>query len=361
MHVLLVINSLSPGTGPFQRIIKFNKSVTVSVASLFDSQADLEGIATQFGVDVSHVNLVGLGSNTKFNALVGLYKSVRKIKPDIIQSVHTYTDIVCVVIKYLTKIPVISFEGTLISRWTFLKKYLVIFVHSLMDAVVCVSNNTNKENSNINYILNKVTNRRTIYNGVDINLIDSLARNTHSENRPITIGYTGDLKSVKNLTVLFHAFSKCYKYNNNIRLLIVGSGPEYKSLRNLAFELGIDVQFTGQISRLEVFKNLNLFDIFVMPSLVEGLSESIVQAMASKVPVIVSNINPNKELVVHNRTGLLFQSGDSDSLEYEILRIINKEVDIKFMVDNARVFIEKNLDINDITNKYIELYKEYIR
>ena len=104
-----------------------------------------------------------------------------------------------------------------------------------------------------------------------------------------------------------------------------------------------------------------LFDIFVMPSLVEGLSESIVQAMASKVPVIASNINPNKEVVVHNRTGLLFQSSNSDSLEYEILRIINKEVDVKFMVDNARVFIEKNLDINDITNKYIELYKEYIR
>jgi len=359
MHILLVINNLSPGTGPFQRIIKFDKVEVVSVVSLFDHQTDLEAVATQFGVDVSHINLVGLGPNTKFKALVGLYKSVRKIKPDIIQSVHTYADVVCIFIKYFTKTPVISFEGTLVSRWSFFKKYLVLFVHSLMDAVVCVSKNTNTENSNINWFFNKVTNRRTIYNGVDIDLIDSLARNIHSGGRPITIGYTGDLKPVKNLTVLFYAFSKCYKYNDNIRLLIIGSGPEYNALINLASELKINVEFTGQISRVEVLKKLNLFDVLVMPSLVEGLSESIVQAMASKVPVIASNINPNKELIVHNKTGLLFESGNADSLTDEISKIINKEVDINFILKNARTYVEKNLNINDITSEYIELYKEY--
>ena len=359
MHVLLVINNLSPGTGPFQRIIKFDKSVIVSVVSLFDNQIKLKKVSTQFGVEISHVNLFGLSSNNKLEAFVSLYKLVKKIKPNIIQSAHTFSTIICTLIKTLTRIPVISFEGTLINRWSFYKKYLILFIHALSDVVVCVSNNTKIENSNINLILSKMTNRRTIYNGVDIGLIDSINNNLSGSGNIVTIGYTGDLKSVKNLGILFHAFSECYKHNTNIRLIIVGFGPEYARLKDLAFELGINVEFTGQISRFEVFKTLNLFDIFVMPSLVEGLSESIVQAMASKVPVIASDINSNKEVVIHNKTGLLFESGSSDSLHYEIQRILNKQVDIEFIVNNARLFVEKHLDINDITNKYIGLYKEY--
>ena len=222
MHVLLVINNLSPGTGPFQRIIKFDKSVIVSVVSLFDNQIKLKKVSTQFGVEISHVNLFGLSSNNKLEAFVSLYKLVKKIKPNIIQSAHTFSTIICTLIKTLTRIPVISFEGTLINRWSFYKKYLILFIHALSDVVVCVSNNTKIENSNINLILSKMTNRRTIYNGVDIGLIDSINNNLSGSGNIVTIGYTGDLKSVKNLGILFHAFSECYKHNTNIRLKSLG-------------------------------------------------------------------------------------------------------------------------------------------
>ena len=358
MNILLVINNLSPGTGPFQRIIKFNKAETISVVSLYDDQATLESIAIQFGTCINHVKLFGLDSNNRFDVFLKLYKLVRLVRPDIIQSVHTYTDVACLLIKYLTKIPVVSFEGTLVTRWSFPKKYIVLFIHSLMDAVVCVSHNTRKVNSNASLFFNKISNRCTIYNGVDLDLIDSLQiKKTVTD--IITIGYTGDLKPVKNLIVLFHALSKCYKYK--IKLLIIGSGSQYNSLKKLSSDLNLNVEFTGQTTRLDVLKKLNLMDIFVMPSLVEGLSESIVQAMASRVPVIASDINSNKELIIHNETGLLFESGNADSLAYEISKIINKVVDVEMILNNARMHVEKNLNIHDITDKYIKLYLALIK
>mgnify|MGYP006080569465 CR=1 FL=1 len=361
MHVFLVINNLTPGTGPFQRIIKLDKTITVSVISLFDSQPNLIKISTQFGMDTSHIHLYGLCAKNRLIALLKLYNLVRKTKPDIIQSVHTFSDIICVFMKYFTKTPVISFEGTLINRWSFLKKYIVLFNHSLVDTVVCVSNNTYKVNNGISNTLSKFTNRCIIYNGVDLKLIDKLAKNKITENNLKTIGYTGDLKSVKNLTILFQAFKKCSMTNKNIRLVIVGSGPEEYFLKNLACELGISVNFTGQISRLEVLKLLNSLDIFVMPSLVEGLSESIVQAMASRVPVIASDIDANRELIDHNETGLLFKSGNSDDLKHQMLKLINEEVDVDYLVNNARKYIELNLNINDITDKYTKLYLEHLK
>jgi len=363
MHVLLVINNLSPGTGPFQRIIKFEKSVNVSVVSLSDNQVDLEDISKQFGVDVSHVNLYGLNAKNKLNALNKLLRLVKKIRPDIIQSAHTLSDFLCISIKYIFKIPVISFEATLISRWPPIKRYMILIVHAMFDAVVCVSHDVNKKNSNLNSFFRKITNRHTIYNGVDIELIDSLDTEPKHESKKITIGYTGDLKPTKNLPILFYAFKECYKVNTNLRLLIIGTGPEYKRLKKLALDLNIEesVEFTGQVSRLKVFEMLKSIDIFAMPTLMEGLCESVVQAMASKTPVVVSDISQNQELVSHNKTGLLFTSGDSISLSYEILRIVNSEVNVTTLIDNARIYAEKFLNINNIVIEYTELYKEYLR
>ncbi|MDA8755344.1 glycosyltransferase family 4 protein [Candidatus Pseudothioglobus singularis] len=363
MHILLVITNLSPGNGPFQRIIKFDKSIKVSVISLVDNQKELEEVSQQFGSDTSHVDLYGLDAKFKLVALFRLIAFTKKIKPDIVQSVTTLSDFLCIFLKYFLKIPIVSFEATFISRWRPLKKYLILLVRSLFDEVICVSYDVQKKNANLNSFFRRKTKRSTIYNGVNFELIDSIKKKSKYVSNKYTIGYTGDLKPTKNLSVLFYAFRDCYRLNSNLKLLIIGTGPDYNSLKKLAVELHIDnsVEFTGQISRVEVFERLKSIDLFVMPSLMEGLCESVVQAMASRVPVIVSDISQNQELVSHNKTGLLFTSNDSRSLKNEILKIINNEINANQLVNNARIYTEKFLNINNITYQYTKLYEKYLK
>ena len=138
--------------------------------------------------------------------------------------------------------------------------------------------------------------------------------------------------------------------------MLVGAGPDRKFLERLSAELGVNVVFTGQVSRVEVFHKLKTFDVFVMPSLVEGLSESIVQAMASKVPVLVSDIEPNREPVIDNYSGLLFKSGDYDSLYQRLKLILEGHVDLESLTENAYDFVVNNLDVDDIVKRYVQEY-----
>ena len=231
MHILLVINNLSPGTGPFQRAIKFKRPVRVSVVSLFDSQQRVEEVASQFGADTRHLKIYGLGARNKISALFAFHNVSKKIDPDIIQSAHTFTDVASLVVKALSRKAVIAFEGTLVTRWSLPKRYFVLVAHALMDKVICVSNVTCQVNSSVNTFLSKLTRRVVIYNGVDLSLVQTKDSNGEKEcSDKFIVGYTGDLKPDKNIHLLVRALSKFECGSTNVELVVVGAGPDRKFL-----------------------------------------------------------------------------------------------------------------------------------
>jgi sugar transferase (PEP-CTERM/EpsH1 system associated) len=155
-----------------------------------------------------------------------------------------------------------------------------------------------------------------IYNGVD------LSRFKLSGNKPIDllpprfrspeltlIGTVGRLDPVKDQITLVQAFihlvKTCPEVKNKVRLVLIGAGVLMPKLLELVQEAGIDelVWFAGE--RNDVADLMQTLDLFVLPSINEGISNTILEAMATALPVIATDVGGNPELVINNQTGLL--------------------------------------------------------
>lgn len=135
---------------------------------------------------------------------------------------------------------------------------------------------------------------------------------------PFVIGTVGRLQPVKDQAVLVRAFAEVVGENPalraNLRLVIVGDGPLLPALRELAHSLGVAdlVWLPGAIGDVsDVFR---LLDLFVLPSLNEGISNTILEAMASGLPVVATDVGGNVEIVDDGRWGRLFKAGEVSQL-----------------------------------------------
>jgi sugar transferase (PEP-CTERM/EpsH1 system associated) len=160
---------------------------------------------------------------------------------------------------------------------------------------------------------------QTIWNGVDtvkFNPYDKVivrAKYGHTDEEVI-IGTVGRLDPVKDQQLLIKAFARLADKYQRLKLLIVGDGPYRAPLEQLTANLGLccNVCFFGM--RMDVPELLKLFDIFVLPSLAEGISNTILEAMATGLPVVATHVGGNPELVVNEETGYLVRRGDVGAL-----------------------------------------------
>jgi sugar transferase (PEP-CTERM/EpsH1 system associated) len=155
-----------------------------------------------------------------------------------------------------------------------------------------------------------------IYNGVDLSRFkisgnkpaDLLPPGFRSSNL-LLIGTVGRLDPVKDQITLMQAFIHLVNTypaeRNKVRLALVGSGLLQPKLRELSLEAGIDdlIWFAGE--RNDVADIMRALDLFVLPSINEGISNTILEAMATELPVIATDVGGNPELVINNQTGYL--------------------------------------------------------
>ena len=160
-----------------------------------------------------------------------------------------------------------------------------------------------------------------IYNGVDT------TRFTPREDGPrcampagfargdaLIIGTVGRMQPVKDQATLLRAFASLAPRHARARLVMAGSGPLSADLRALAAALGVGerVWFPGTLH--DVAGVLRHIDVFVLPSLSEGISNTLLEAMASGVPALATSVGGNPELVQEGLTGRLFRPGDVPAL-----------------------------------------------
>ena len=137
-----------------------------------------------------------------------------------------------------------------------------------------------------------------------------------SDRRGIVFGTVGRLNSVKNQGALLDAFSRVLKltHGDQSRLMVVGDGPLANELHQRATDLGIvdNVWFTG--ARDDIPELLRAMDVFVLPSLNEGVSNTLLEAMATGRPVVAGQVGGNPELIESGRCGILYDPADQIGL-----------------------------------------------
>ncbi len=131
----------------------------------------------------------------------------------------------------------------------------------------------------------------------------------------VVIGTVGRLDPVKDHPNLLRAFASLSQWDEAARLIIVGDGPMRKEIESEVHELNVvdKVKLLGE--RKDIADILRAVDIFALTSIAEGISNTILEAMATGLPVVATRVGGNPELVRHGVTGQLVPSGDVAALK----------------------------------------------
>jgi glycosyltransferase involved in cell wall biosynthesis len=163
----------------------------------------------------------------------------------------------------------------------------------------------------------------------------------------------GELNANKNHQVVLKALAKLN--NKNVHYAIAGRGNKKDFLLNLAKELNIENQIHLLGFRTDAFQLYKASDIFVFPSFREGLSVSMMEAMASGLPIICSKIRGNVDLVEKDVGGFLFIPNDDLTLANQIKSLINSETKRKEM-GLANTTAIQSFCLSNVLNKMKEIY-----
>ena len=144
----------------------------------------------------------------------------------------------------------------------------------------------------------------------------------------------------------------------NLRLAIVGTGPQEAELRDISERFGSLVEFTGELISDQVNKVLEQSKIFVLLSQYEGLSFSLLEAMAHGLPVIVSNARGNMDVVTHGVDGLIVSPANELELKSAILQILQNQNIAKELGLNSRKLVETKFNENLQINLVISLLEK---
>jgi len=165
--------------------------------------------------------------------------------------------------------------------------------------------------------------------------------------------YVGRLSHEKGVDVLIRAF---IDLNEDIHLLIIGDGPERNRLMSLA--KGRDnIHFLGFKERSETLKIMKGSDVLVLPSRKEGLSTTLLEAMALKIPIIATRTGGNIELLEDGKNGILVDVEDAEAIRNSIVQIFENVDMTRSRVENAYNTILKRYNWNVVGRRYLEVYK----
>ncbi len=209
---------------------------------------------------------------------------------------------------------------------TFFTNFLTSF---LTDGVIFCSHQVMRSNMAHSFFYWKGSKITVIHNCVDMKRIRNFDKVMISNKYSLAPGQIvltniGYFNEQKGQTYLLQSLKRIVKARDNVRLVIVGWGPLENKLRGVTHGLGLEkhVIFTGKLSHNEVFEVLSFTDIFVLSSLWEGFGIVLAEAMASSVPVVTTDTDGSREVMVNGETGLIVPTKDPGVFAEAVLKLI---------------------------------------
>lgn len=206
-----------------------------------------------------------------------------------------------------------------------------------------------------------------VYNGVDTDVFRPVPARAPIAGCPFgapgewLIGWVGRMEKVKDPLNLARAFVRARQRSadarKKLRLVLVGDGSMREELRSLLESNGaLDrAWFAGE--RADVADILRGLDCFALPSLAEGISNTILEAMASRLPVVATRVGGNVELVESGMTGRLVPPADSDALAGALLDYFADRVTARRHARAARLAVEARFSLARMVLDYAGLYE----
>lgn len=375
MRVMHIVSKVYPYAGMERKVIQLLNYMDRNHFKPF-----LLSLGDVWGIPRNYLNkdieLLALHKKTGIQWIL-VYKMAKVLKSRRIHIIHSHnwaTLFHAVIAARIAKVPVIIHgehgRDTKELDKTF-KRYIIRkILYGLVDQIVVVAEDLkNIVIREFHYNGSKV---RMIKNGVEIQHFEQKYDKTEVKRK---LGLSKDmsiiatiakLRPVKDIPTLIKSFKLMYDKNHMVRLLIIGSyGENTNNLKNEIeeliekLELSLYVKFLGEVENIPEL--LSIVDVYLNTSLSEGMSNTILEAMASGVPVVASRVGDNPELVLDGQTGFLAEMQNPADFAVKTLQILNTPRLKKRMSENSRSIIRKYYPLEGAFHKYQDLYQALYR
>ncbi|HLX56503.1 MAG TPA: glycosyltransferase family 4 protein [Ktedonobacteraceae bacterium] len=231
-----------------------------------------------------------------------------------------------------------------------------LLLHSTRAVVVVLSSRMKVSLADHNFILPGVR-IRLIPNGVDISHFIPTPDDPSRDERAQVVVCISGMRYEKGIDVLLQAWYLVQQQAPQARLIIVGRGSLQPQLERMAETLGIadSVEFTGMQS--DVLAQLYRGDLAVLPSRWEGMPNAVLEAMACGLPCVATRVSGSEDIIEHGVDGLLVEPEDYQDMAQALLTLLCDPLLIQKYGRAARETIERRYSLEQIMDRYVELYQ----
>jgi L-malate glycosyltransferase len=185
---------------------------------------------------------------------------------------------------------------------------------------------------------------------------------TRSNVKTFTLFCSRTWESIYGVDVLAKAFVNVAAIDPDVNLILLGGGSQGARIRRILMNGGVmdRVHFGGQVAQTDLPRWYHMADLYISPSHVDGSSVTLMEALASGLPCLVSDIPGNREWIEDGVNGWLFRDGNVDDLTQKILNAIKNRKSFKKISEAARQTAEQKADWKKNFGKLLEAYDRVI-
>ena len=174
------------------------------------------------------------------------------------------------------------------------------------------------------------------------------------------VGFIGRLAKQKRVEDLIWMVEILRQIRPQLQLVVIGDGPERERLERFTRDIHCDRHVTFLGHREDAARFLPAFDVFGLASSFEGMSNSVMEAMSVGLPIVASDIPPNRELIVQSETGFLFKLADTVGIMQFVRRLIDEPGLAEQLGQAGRERIQREFNIPRMVEGYANIYRELL-
>jgi glycosyltransferase involved in cell wall biosynthesis len=289
---------------------------------------------------------------------VDLRRVVKKIKPDLIQAGPIQTCAFIAVLSGFRPVLTMSWAYDLLLEADKSPSMQWVTRYTLSRSAFFVSDAQVSRDKAVTFGMNP---EKTVFFPWGVNLEKFKPSNKEHE-KTITLFCNRTWEAIYGVDVLAKAFVRVAANHPDVTLILLGAGSQGPQIRQILMNGTVldRVHFGGQIRQNDLPRWYRMADLYVSPSHVDGSSVSLLEALASGLPCLVSDIPGNREWIVDGENGWLFQDGDASDLAEKISYAIQYRRSLKTMGEAARRTAEQKADWKKNFGKLLEAYNHVI-
>lgn len=209
-----------------------------------------------------------------------------------------------------------------------------------------------------------------IYNGVDADKFKagcsgdegkSIKRSLAMAGNGPVIGTIGRLSPVKGQRFLVEAMAAILSKHRDAEMVLVGDGPERDALESLAKSLGIEKSVHFVSSVIDTNRMLSIMDVFVFPSVKEGLGIALLEALAAGRACVASDVGGIGDILRRDSCGILVPGGDPRAISMAVTKLLEDPAGRAAMGERGRKVVREKFSLDVMSEKVAGLYREIVR